>query len=443
MLSELDWSFAGFFEANGLIFELLISVAMLTLGLTRRDRFEKRVTVSSLTLVAMSSVWGGLVPDGMWANMARFLLLIACSGFAIMMCWRVTARQAMFYLAAAAMMQHFAFRGASIVTVLVEYAAPNVTWSAMVVYPLALLPFFVVGYLLFARPINRHSTEEMRSGSVLMLLIAMLASVNVFTHLFDEFGTEHSISLAAVYFPLDLVTCAFLLALTTAIVQRQSAEHDSEILRHLLHQQKTQMEGSKETIDLINLKTHDLKKQIGRLGDRIPQDEIDELRALVSIYDAAARTGNETLDVLLAEKLLLCELRGIHFDRIVDGGLLGFMRPGDVYSLFGNALDNAMEAVANVADPAHRYIALRVRQRKGLIAVQVENAYLGERSFKNGLPVTTKSDTRYHGFGMRSVRMITDKYGGTMAVTAKDGVFTLTLLLPVAESQNTPMTNTV
>jgi sensor histidine kinase regulating citrate/malate metabolism len=249
---------------------------------------------------------------------------------------------------------------------------------------------------------------------------------------FDELSTGQTFGLDAAYFLLDLVTCVFLLALTKEIVHRQSAEQDSAIMRHLLHQQKTQLESSKETIELINVKTHDLKKQIARLGDRIPQDEVDELRELVGIYDAVTRTGNEALDVLLAEKVLLCETRGIQFDRLVDGSALDPMKPGDVYALLGNALDNAMEAVADVSDPGRRYIALRVRRSRGLVAVHVENAYAGERTFVDGLPVTTKADTRYHGFGMRSIRMICEKYDGHLSVAARDGVFSLTVLLPLA-----------
>jgi hypothetical protein len=84
-----------------------------------------------------------------------------------------------------------------------------------------------------------------------------------------------------------------------------------------------------------------------------------------------------------------------------------------------------------VTDPARRYIALRVRRSRGLVAVHVENAYEGERAFADGLPVTTKDDTRYHGFRMRSIRMICEKYDGHLSVVAKDGVFSLTVLLPL------------
>lgn len=214
------------------------------------------------------------------------------------------------------------------------------------------------------------------------------------------------------------------------MADRESAEQDKVILRQLLHQQKSQLAADKETVDLINIKTHDLKKQLNMLGGRIPQDEIDNLSGLVGIYDSSIHTGNEALDVVLANKSLICEQRGVQFDRMIDGIQLGFMKPADIYSLFGNAIDNAMEAQTDIQDPADRYIRLKVRSDKGLVVIHIDNPYLGELRFQDGLPQTTKGDRRYHGFGMRSMELICEQYGGTMTASASDGVFSLNFLFP-------------
>ena len=50
--------------------------------------------------------------------------------------------------------------------------------------------------------------------------------------------------------------------------------------------------------------------------------------------------------------------------------------------------------------------------------------------FLDGLPVTTKADRDYHGYGMRSMRYITEKYGGTLTAQYRDGLFVLNLLFP-------------
>lgn len=148
------------------------------------------------------------------------------------------------------------------------------------------------------------------------------------------------------------------------------------------------MKESKATIELINIKCHDLKKQIALLGDRnhITKEEIDELNRAISIYDASVKTGNEALDVLLAEKTLFCENQGIQFNCIADGACLRFMRSSDIYSLFGNAIDNAVEAVIKIKEDNLRCIGISIKESKGMVSAHFENYYTGDLDFDEGLP---------------------------------------------------------
>ena len=137
--------------------------------------------------------------------------------------------------------------------------------------------------------------------------------------------------------------------------------------------------------------------------------------------------------MLLAERSIVCKGRGIQLDYIADGAKLDFLKPGEVYSLFGNALDNAIEGTAKVADPERRLIHLSVARQKGFAAIRIENCYDGELQFENGLPVTTKADGRYHGFGVKSIQNTATKYGGTATITTHDGWFELRVLIPMRQ----------
>ena len=148
------------------------------------------------------------------------------------------------------------------------------------------------------------------------------------------------------------------------------------------------------------------------------------------------RSGNEVLDVIFTEKSLVCEQKNIRFERIADGEILNFLSASDAYSLLGNMIDNAIEAVSKVAEPAGRVISMMLRESKGMAFLQVENRYTGEVVFEDGLPVTTKSNTLYHGYGMKSIRSIVEKYGGTLNIRAEDGVFRVTVLLPLPKPQD-------
>ena len=75
-----------------------------------------------------------------------------------------------------------------------------------------------------------------------------------------------------------------------------------------------------------------------------------------------------------------------------------------------------------------RIINVIVKSKGDLILLQSENFYTGELTFENGLPITTKNDKNYHGFGMQSIRMIVEKYNGTMTTFASDNIFHLNIL---------------
>ena len=144
--------------------------------------------------------------------------------------------------------------------------------------------------------------------------------------------------------------------------------------------------------------------------------------------------GNEALDAALSENALICGRDHIALTCPADGAALGFLAPAapaETYSLFGNALDNAIDAVRKVEDPAKRSISLVVTERGGMVIVHVENYFEGELALEDGLPQTTSDDTFNHGFGMRSMRHVAEEHGGVLTAKAKDGVFYLNVAIPL------------
>lgn len=113
---------------------------------------------------------------------------------------------------------------------------------------------------------------------------------------------------------------------------------------------------------------------------------------------------------------------------MVEGKKLSFMDSGDLYCLFGNIIDNALEAVKQLPDKDKRIINLVIKTKNDLLILQEENYFKGKLDFRDGLPVTTKGDTNYHGFGSRSIRMIARKYGGELTTFVTGDVFHLNIL---------------
>ena len=191
---------------------------------------------------------------------------------------------------------------------------------------------------------------------------------------------------------------------------------------------------SRATIDVINRKCHDLKHQIAALRSMSREEQrqsIDELENAVMIYDSFPKSGNEDVDLILAEKSLLAEEERVAIRSVVDGKGLSFMRIDDLYSLLGNALDNAIEASRQEEAEARRIVTLYAAPKGGLFAIHIENPCPREPLFLDGLPVTSKPDTDYHGFGMRSIRYLCEKYHGALTTGWEDGIFSLDILFPL------------
>ena len=217
--------------------------------------------------------------------------------------------------------------------------------------------------------------------------------------------------------------CITLLYLQSALFKKSSMRKELETIQLLWHQQKGQYQLSKETIELINHKCHDLKHQVQAI--RAVKDEkeretyLEKIEKSVQIYSAIVRTGNEILDTILTEKSLICENSGIHINCVADGSLLAFMNPVDLYTLFGNALDNAIEAVRKLESKEKRVIDIMLYERQSFLMLQIVNPMCGEVKFEDGLPLTTKAKNGYHGYGMKSMLHTIQKYEGRLTTEVK------------------------
>ena len=158
---------------------------------------------------------------------------------------------------------------------------------------------------------------------------------------------------------------------------------------------------------------------------------LDQMESEIQSYKALNVTGNKVLDTVLTSKSLHCQSQGIQMTCVADGHALDFLSAMDISSLFGNALDNAIESVGKIADPDKRLIHLVVSQQKGFLCIKIENCYEGDLQFADGRLQTTKKDSLYHGFGLKSIEATAEKYGGTAHIKAANGWFELQVLIPV------------
>jgi hypothetical protein len=283
------------------------------------------------------------------------------------------------------------------------------------------------------RPLAGIRLHRLATVPIVAISLAMLV-INQFLGMFFELyaAPDASFSLHLLEYVWNLFCCIFCLCIQFNLFSLSKLDEELEVTRHLIAEKERQYQVSKTTMEAINHKCHDLKYQLSALSSgQGGQKQIDEAMALVDSFDTALHTGNETLDVIFTEKNDYCKQAQITFVCMIDGAKLDFMEVTDQYVLFGNMIDNAINAVSKLPEGMERSIYLNVHAEKKLLLIQTENPFTGEVTFQDGLPKTSSGDEFNHGFGMKSIRLIAEKYHGSVSSRAKDGTFYVNVVIPL------------
>lgn len=192
---------------------------------------------------------------------------------------------------------------------------------------------------------------------------------------------------------------------------------------------------STEAAEQINQACHDLKNQILAFrsqGNELEQQSyLSELEQSINKYQAVYHTGNGVLDGLLFEKGKIAGQNGTRLLCFADGALLDRLDPVDLCTLFGNLLDNAIEACDKNQNPSDRKITLKVTEFREFVLTRCENPFSGEMLNVGQDFLSTKVANKPHGFGLKGIRHVVDKYGGDMTIDLQNRKFVVSILLPI------------
>lgn len=215
------------------------------------------------------------------------------------------------------------------------------------------------------------------------------------------------------------------------------AESEIVTMDSMLKSQYNQYRNYQESIDLINMKYHDLKHQIAGLRAETDIDKrtewLDAMEDDIRGFESVTNTGNKVLDTIIAGKIMHGQKYDIKFTCVIDGKLLEFMHVTDICTIFGNAIDNAIENVVMIKDIEKRIIHVTVSAKNKFVLIQFQNyCEVKPNEDKRGIRLfeSSKADKRNHGFGLKSIQYTVDKYDGTMKVGMNKDWFELTILIP-------------
>lgn len=326
-------------------------------------------------------------------------------------------------------MQHIAFDIYLIYQIL---GGKNVVVSFLIY-----VAIYLLFYQFFAKKLPEKG-EFAASRQALFPIVTIILLVWILSILDNSVipGFEAGVWHRVIYRIIDGLCCFYVLWVQINQKEKMSLQRELDGINSAWRQQKKQYQVTSETIDSINRKCHDLKHQIRALKNITDEQEkeeyFNEIENDIMIYDTALNTGNKALDTVMMEKGLFCKNHRIQWSCMADGTKLDFMKLEDIYAIFGNALDNAIEAVLDLKEPEKRVISVKIINQNDLLMIQIQNYYECPLQFEGGLPITTKKNKRDHGFGMKSIRYTAEKYNGTITVRANENIFMLQVLIPVA-----------
>ena len=440
MIEDLRWIGTVDHRISAAI--VFFALLMLLNTAPRRARFALRALLV-LVLMCLASwltryVSEVVFQDAVWKGLgysvrllALYLLFLFGCGF----CYRVIAPEALYLGLLALTVFEIAWNSFKAFGSLMPLWHIPSLWSEFSIAG-SLVSYFVYlavaafGSLLYKRIVREppyHAPTRMMavlSAVFIFLLMALEFAGQVFT------GSSSSEFL---YYLCALLYSALNYSALLMIAMLDSFRHENRTMHDFISNKMRYYEMSHEGIVNLQTKCHDLKHQIAAIrseaGKADFEGHLNELEQSINEYSTVIDCGNKTVDIVLTEKNILCLSHQVRFSYLIDGSQFDFLTEREIYSLFGNALDNALEATARVSDAAQRRITLKSNARSGLVVLQVENTYAGELSAgENGLFPTTKSGSG-HGFGLRSIRHIAEKHDGSMSVRAQDGLFKLSVIL--------------
>ena len=433
------------------VIEILFSMHLLSFYLPKKKYPVCRyiLTILSCLLIAIIFPLFKNVSYSWWYSSIMFFILFTCCAISLYFVYNISIQNIFLISITAYTSQHLAYQAYNVLTTFLSIEEKlsfisygdiplnvNITYLNIISFSILLIVYVIIYTIVFVIFNERINKDEAKISNFSIVLISglillidiIINSIIIYSDKFQ--GKEVSIIICT----YNILCCLMVLFLLFNILNIKQLKTELTITSQLLNKAEEQYKQNKENVDLINIKCHDLKHQIREYASKsyVNKDTISGIENLINIYDSTVQTGNEVLDLILTEKSLLCQKKEILLTCLADCSKLNFISNEDLYSLFGNAIDNAIEAVVKINDKEKRSINLIIRNVHSFVTITIENYYQGEIYLNNdGLPITTKDNKDYHGFGMKSIKLLVNKYNGDLKITTKKNIFTLSILFNI------------
>jgi hypothetical protein len=388
----------------------------------RRSHFVLRLILSTFVLLLFSfllSFLGAAENAALSTDLPNYLIL------------SLLVVGSLFFISSASLSRIFysVLCGAFLRQAYSKFASAIVVWSGFddrfyyreLFYFLFAIVYAIAVYFLVARKISK---DDLFKPERQLILLGIVLTLLLYASYLEPYLQDSPAFLISFLFFEGLVS--LMLVYVHYYLYVTNARYQAEVQEKEIRENRIKQLGDfQDAIKTVSIKYHDLRYQQEKKED---QSSLNEAMTRVGLF---IETGNPALDSVLTERNLALHRAGITLSCSIEKGALSFMNESDITALFGNALDNAKDYLVGIADKDKRFVKVIVTSKDSFVQISIANYFEGSLSFnRDGCPETTKGDSRYHGYGTRSIKAIAEKYGGEAILKVEDSLFKVYLLLP-------------
>lgn len=416
-----------------------LSCVMLVVLLKPRLPKGRQVLCAAVYLVVLVAFMELTANVVLWLWLPCMLLaFLSMAGF-ISLCTGVRYHESVFYaLLAFSVAELMASLEWQVVNFFYQDISRMPLWAEVLALVLVYGLLMIFEYYLFSRkmPVNRRMPISRGNWFTALFIVIVVFGFSNLRFITDEalITGQYSWEIANARTLIDIAGVAVLyahfLSCYNSVVLREL-----EAVEKTLQLQYQQYMQSRESIEVINMKYHDLKHQIRFLrSEPDPQKRnafLDQIEDEIKSFERQNKTGNAVLDTILTSKSLLCMKQGITMTSVADGKLLDFMEVMDICNIFGNALENAIESVMRIEDQEKRLIHVTVSQVNDFVMIRIENYYEGDLKLDGEEYISTKGDPLFHGYGIKSIKYTVQRYDGAVYIHTDNNWFDIKIAIPM------------
>ncbi len=290
------------------------------------------------------------------------------------------------------------------------------------------LLFVITRAMLKLKGVNRYSFSVTECTAIsIIFVITMLIGLGIFQ--MDINAGISSETPMTIWIGIGLVAINVLTYILMKRISEKNIEKTELIIDKMQNElYRTQFEESEKKYDEMNKIRHDIKNHLQCISSLLDDKEYEKAESYVAdmiknkldFEFKQINTGNRVVDAISNAKLTQCKNENIL--TVVNAGLIETsIDDVDMCSLLGNIFDNAIEACRKVEKD--KKVHFEINQKKGYINIIMKNSVQNSVIETNPEFKTTKRNKKVHGYGIKSVKSIVEKYNGMMELFEQDGFF--------------------